>query len=107
MRVAVAVVALHWACALWVGQTTRRLRPPTLDESMAEVDAERSNSIVIPDRSANGYLWYAVPAAATGPTMIMITDNFIAPDFVEQAGTVQDADGNEYRVAVTHNLLSR
>ena len=77
-----------------------------LDESMAEVDAERSNSIVIPDRSANGYLWYAVPAAATGPTMIMITDNFIAPDFVEQAGTVQDADGNEYRVAVTHNLLS-
>ena len=38
--------------------------------------------------------------------MIMITDNFIAPDFVEQVGTVQDADGNEYRVAVTHNLLS-
>ena len=77
-----------------------------LDASMAEVNGIASNTITIPTRSTNGYLFYALPEAAGAPSMIIVSNMFLPPTFTQQAGTVQDSEGNTYNVFVSDNLLS-
>ena len=77
-----------------------------LDASMAEVNGVASNTVTIPTRSTNGYLFYALPEAAGAPSMIIVSNMFLPPTFTQQAGTVQDSEGNTYNVFVSDNLLS-
>ena len=67
-----------------------------------------SNAGMLPARVHNGYVWFAVPVAAGYPSSLHINGgplNQIAV-FVQQAGTVNDENGQPHFVGVSFDIQS-
>ena len=83
------------------------------DRLIEEVDfsgaaTSDSNVGTLPQRATNGFIWFAVPAAAGYPTSLFINSgplNQISV-FVQQTGTVDDENGQPHFVGVSFDLQS-
>ena len=74
----------------------------------AHASMSDSNAGTLPVRTHNGYIWFAVPVAAGYPASLHINGgplNQIAV-FVQQAGTVDDENGNPHFVGVSFDIQS-
>ena len=67
-----------------------------------------SNVGILPARSTNGYLWFGVPVAAGYPASLHINSGPInqLAVFVQQAGTVDDSNGQPHFVGVSFDIQS-
>ena len=67
-----------------------------------------SNVGTLPARATNGFIWFAVPVAAGYPTSLHINSGPInqLAVFVQQSGTVDDANGNPHIVGVSFDIQS-
>ena len=67
-----------------------------------------SNVGILPGRSTNGYIWFAVPVAAGYPASLHINSGPLnqLSVFVEQVGTVDDSNGQPHFVGVSFDIQS-
>ena len=103
------------------GKSTARLDPVAGDHTryfgwadkrvietaeFAFASSSSSNAGVLPARSSDGYIWFAVPDAAGYPASLHLDNGPIDQIgvFVRQAGTVDDADGDPHIVGVSFDI---
>ena len=65
-----------------------------------------SNEGLLPQRSTDGYIWFAVPEAAGYPATLHLNEGPLDQlgVFVRQAGTVDDANGDPHIVGVSFDI---
>ena len=74
---------------------------------LASARAFAANEGALPARSGNGYVYYAVPESIGHPMAVFVGDNaLVATPITEQAGTIDDAEGEPHLVGVSHFELA-
>ena len=103
------------------GKTTARLAPVVGDHTryfgwsddrviatadFAAAVTSSANVGTLPQRSTNGYIWFAVPEAAGYPSSLHLNEGPLDQlgVFVRQAGTVDDANGDPHIVGVSFDI---
>ena len=72
----------------------------------AAASMSRSNVGTLPQRTTNGYIWFAVPEAAGYPASLHVDNGPIdqIAVYVQQAGTVDDLNGDPHLVGVSFDI---
>ena len=106
------------------GKSTARLDPVVGDHTryfgwsddrviatadFAGASTSTTNEGTLPTRISDGYIWFGVPEAAGYPAELHLNNGPIdqLPVFVQQAGTVDDANGDPHIVGVSFDIQGK